>query len=66
MLTRKLWVAFALWEAVALVVAFLVPHTQPGGGFDQGIFWGVFVGVTIVWWAVFFMATGLIDYTKGR
>jgi len=66
MLTRKLWVAFALWEVVALIVALLVPHTQPGGEFDQSTFWGVFVGMTVLWWAVFFMVTGLIDHAKGR
>jgi hypothetical protein len=66
MLTTKSWVSFTLWEVVALIVASLVPHTQPGGAFDQGRFWGVFIGMTILWWAIFLMVAGLINYYKEK
>ena len=63
---RRIWVAGILWEMVAFTAAWLTPHTFPGGAFDQGRFWGVFILWSAAWWAAILAALWLVERVRQR
>ena len=68
MLTTRLWVSFAIWEAIAGMSASLLAYefTPGGGGFNQSLFLGTIAGATGLWWSLVLLGTGLIGYAKMR
>ena len=62
MLNTRLWISFAIWEAVAVIIALILVNefTQGGGGFNHMLFLGVIIGSTGFWWSVLLMGKGLV------
>ena len=64
MLSWKLWVGFALWEALGWVIGLTIVNTYslPGGGFNKDPLIGAVLGMALLWWAVVFGVWAVIDY----
>ena len=66
MLNTRLWTSFAIWEAVAVIVALILVNEYPpgGGGFNHALFVGVIGGATGLWWSLVLAGVGLIGYAR--